>query len=51
MKRCLNREQRERPTCDGLLSESDPFLYPQEFEPALLTGGSDGVLPMTGGAT
>ncbi|KXX76860.1 Serine/threonine-protein kinase MPS1 [Madurella mycetomatis] len=31
MIRCLNREQKDRPTCDELLAETDPFLYPQEF--------------------
>ena len=47
MKRCLTREQKERPTCDDLLSESDPFLYPQEFAPTVLAGGDGKVLPMT----
>ncbi|KAI0404438.1 kinase-like domain-containing protein [Xylaria palmicola] len=30
MKRCLNRDQRLRPTCEELLSPTDPFLYPIE---------------------
>ncbi|KAH7026478.1 kinase-like domain-containing protein [Microdochium trichocladiopsis] len=30
MKRCLNRDQHVRPTCQELLSFSDPFLYPVE---------------------
>ncbi|KAH8885112.1 kinase-like protein [Thozetella sp. PMI_491] len=47
MKRCLNREQKERPTCDDLLSENDPFLYPQEFEASILASNPEKVLPMT----
>ncbi|KND90183.1 Serine/threonine-protein kinase MPS1 [Tolypocladium ophioglossoides CBS 100239] len=31
MKRCLNREQHMRPTCEELLHETDPFLYPAEL--------------------
>lgn len=31
MRRCLNRDQHMRPTCDELLYESDPFLYPAEL--------------------
>ncbi|PHH61854.1 hypothetical protein CDD81_7782 [Ophiocordyceps australis] len=38
MQRCLNREQHMRPTCEELLHETDPFLYPVGF--------SDKVLPM-----
>lgn len=30
MKRCLTRDQHMRPTCEELLSLSDPFLYPVE---------------------
>ncbi|KAI0171977.1 kinase-like protein [Hypoxylon sp. FL1284] len=30
MKRCLSRDQHLRPTCEELLSRSDPFLYPVE---------------------
>lgn len=30
MKRCLNRDQHMRPTCEELLHETDPFLYPME---------------------
>lgn len=29
MKRCLNREQQARPTCDELLSPMDSFLFPE----------------------
>lgn len=29
MKRCLNREQQLRPTCEELLLPTDPFLYPE----------------------
>jgi serine/threonine-protein kinase TTK/MPS1 len=31
MKRCLNRDIHMRPTCEELLHESDPFLYPVEL--------------------
>ncbi|KAF5026493.1 hypothetical protein F66182_1415 [Fusarium sp. NRRL 66182] len=31
MRRCLNREHHMRPTCEELLHESDPFLYPAEL--------------------
>ncbi|KAI1403024.1 kinase-like protein [Hypoxylon fuscum] len=30
MKRCLTRDRHLRPTCEELLSRSDPFLYPVE---------------------
>ncbi|KAK5655474.1 hypothetical protein OQA88_5745 [Cercophora sp. LCS_1] len=48
MRRCLNREQKERPTCDELLADTDPFLYPQEFDPAVYVAAEHGkVLPVT----
>ncbi|KAH7326632.1 kinase-like domain-containing protein [Stachybotrys elegans] len=31
MKRCLNRDQHMRPTCEELLYDTDPFLYPMEL--------------------
>ncbi|UNI14987.1 Dual-specificity kinase [Purpureocillium takamizusanense] len=31
MRRCLNREIHMRPTCEELLHETDPFLYPAEL--------------------
>lgn len=31
MRRCLNRDQHMRPTCEELLHPSDPFLYPAEI--------------------
>ena len=31
MRRCLNRDHHMRPTCEELLHESDPFLYPAEL--------------------
>lgn len=31
LKRCLNRDHHMRPTCEELLYESDPFLYPAEI--------------------
>jgi serine/threonine-protein kinase TTK/MPS1 len=30
MRRCLNREQQLRPTCEEMLGTMDPFLYPNE---------------------
>ncbi|KAK3372565.1 hypothetical protein B0H63DRAFT_301117 [Podospora didyma] len=48
MRRCLNREQKERPTCEELLAHTDPFLYPQEFDPAVYAAAESGrVLPVT----
>jgi len=48
MRRCLSREQRERPTCDELLADTDPFLYPQEFDPSVYAAAEHGkVLPVT----
>lgn len=48
MRRCLNREQKERPTCDQLLADTDPFLYPQEFDPSVYLAAEHGkVLPVT----
>lgn len=38
MKRCLNRDIHMRPTCEELLYETDPFLYPAEL--------TDKALPM-----
>lgn len=31
MRRCLNRDVHMRPTCQELLDDADPFLYPAEF--------------------
>lgn len=31
MRRCLNRDQTLRPTCEELLDKTDPFLYPVEM--------------------
>lgn len=31
LKRCLNRDQHQRPTCEELLSPKDPFLHPVEI--------------------
>ncbi|KAI1329806.1 kinase-like protein [Xylariaceae sp. FL0255] len=39
MKRCLQRDQHLRPTCEELLSATDPFLYPVETP--------EGSLPIT----
>lgn len=45
MKRCLNRDQHERPSCAQLLSENDAFLYPIEY--AVDTPGMEDALPVT----
>lgn len=47
MKRCLNREQKERPTCEEMLSDGDPFLYPQEFHPEAFGLGELAAMPVT----
>jgi serine/threonine-protein kinase TTK/MPS1 len=39
MKRCLNRDQHQRPSAEELLREDDPFLNPVECE--------EGAMPMT----
>ncbi|KAL1954636.1 hypothetical protein VTO42DRAFT_877 [Malbranchea cinnamomea] len=39
LKGCLQRDQRLRPTVDQLLSERDPFLYPEK--------GLEGAVPIT----
>lgn len=45
MKRCLSRDQQDRPTCAELLSENDPFLYPIEY--AVDVPGMEDALPVT----
>ncbi len=48
MKRCLNRNHMERPTCDDLLSSTDPFLYPLELHNDIFTAADHGkVIPIT----
>lgn len=47
MKRCLNREQSQRPTCEELLADTDPFLYPQEFDPEIFGAGEGKAVPVT----
>lgn len=47
IRRCLNREQALRPTCDELLAPTDPFLYPIEFDPDVLGERGEKALPMT----
>ncbi|KAK0703627.1 hypothetical protein B0T26DRAFT_658449 [Lasiosphaeria miniovina] len=47
MRRCLAREQRDRPTCADLLAHTDPFLYPLEFDPAVVAADPAKVLPVT----
>lgn len=44
MRRCLNREQHQRPACEELLLPTDPFLYPVEVD---AVGGGAGALPVT----
>lgn len=48
MRRCLDREQKDRPTCEALLSGDNDFLYPKEYNPVLSAAGDDAqVLPLT----
>jgi serine/threonine-protein kinase TTK/MPS1 len=48
MQACLTRDQTQRPSCDRLLSKSDPFLYPQEYDADEIgAGGNSKVLPIT----
>ncbi|KAK4153953.1 kinase-like domain-containing protein [Chaetomidium leptoderma] len=48
MRRCLNRNQTERPTCEELLSLTDPFLYPMELSASMLAAAEHGdVIPIT----
>jgi serine/threonine-protein kinase TTK/MPS1 len=48
MRRCLNRDQTMRPTCDELLSNTDPFLYPAELHPSVLAAAEQGnAIPIT----
>ncbi|KAL2122417.1 hypothetical protein VTJ04DRAFT_2872 [Mycothermus thermophilus] len=48
MRRCLDRDQTMRPTCDELLSPTDPFLYPLELSPAVFEAADHGqVIPIT----
>lgn len=45
MKKCLNREQQLRPTCDELLSPMDPFLFPDAQ--CMAIGGGAECMPIT----
>jgi serine/threonine-protein kinase TTK/MPS1 len=47
MQVCLLRDLSQRPSCDALLSESDPFLYPPEFDMDALGEGGNKALPIT----
>ncbi|KAK0624690.1 kinase-like domain-containing protein [Bombardia bombarda] len=47
MRCCLNREQKDRPTCEALLSVDDDFLYPKEYNPTLPAAGDAQALPLT----
>ena len=47
MQACLVRDQTQRPSCDSLLSESDPFLYPPEFDMDALGVDGSKALPIT----
>ncbi|ROW01394.1 hypothetical protein VPNG_07591 [Cytospora leucostoma] len=38
MKRCLDRDQHARPSCEQLLREDDGFLYPTEFASDIIDG-------------
>ncbi|KAL1839849.1 hypothetical protein VTJ49DRAFT_1080 [Mycothermus thermophilus] len=48
MRRCLDRDSSMRPTCDELLSPTDPFLYPMELSPAVFEAADHGeVIPIS----
>ncbi|KAK3298965.1 kinase-like domain-containing protein [Chaetomium fimeti] len=48
LKRCLNRDQTQRPSCEELLSPTDPFLYPMELSNDIFTAADHGkVIPIT----
>lgn len=47
MRRCLSRDQKDRPACETLLSEGNDFLYPKEYNPALSAARDGRILPMT----
>ncbi|KAK2044923.1 kinase-like protein [Colletotrichum somersetense] len=47
MRRCLSRDQTDRPTCETLLSEANNFLYPKEYGAALSAPQEGQFLPMT----
>ncbi|KAK4127173.1 kinase-like protein [Parathielavia appendiculata] len=48
MKRCLNRDASQRPSCEELLSPTDPFLYPLELSPDIVAAADHGqVIPLT----
>lgn len=47
MRRCLSRDQTDRPTCETLLCEANNFLYPKEYDAALSAPRDGQFLPMT----
>jgi len=47
MRRCLSRDQADRPTCETLLSEANNFLYPKEYDAALSAPQDGQFLPVT----
>ena len=47
MRRCLSRDQKDRPTCETLLSEADDFLYPKEHCAARSASGDAEALPVS----
>ena len=47
MRRCLSRDQTDRPTCETLLSQDDNFLYPKECDAALSAPRDGQFLPVT----
>ncbi|GKT83844.1 LOW QUALITY PROTEIN: serine threonine-protein kinase MPS1 [Colletotrichum tofieldiae] len=47
MRRCLSRDQTDRPTCETLLSEANNFLYPKEYDAAFSEPRDGQFLPMT----
>ncbi|CAJ2506154.1 Uu.00g002840.m01.CDS01 [Anthostomella pinea] len=47
MRRCLSRDQKDRPTCETLLSEGNDLHYPKELNPAPTAVRDGEALPMT----
>ncbi|EAQ89242.1 hypothetical protein CHGG_05861 [Chaetomium globosum CBS 148.51] len=48
LKRCLSRDQTQRPSCEELLSPTDPFLYPMELSNDIFAAADHGkVIPIT----
>ncbi|XWX02342.1 hypothetical protein V2A60_010379 [Cordyceps javanica] len=47
MRSCLSRDQKDRPTCEALLSEGNNFCYPKEYSRAPSVAGDGKTLLVT----